>query len=883
MGSADICSYFFEPVFSPDTPPPASPPPPEPDAPKKSVRKKKRAALGGANRHRCRLCNNVYTQAASTGYTNLLTHLRLKHANYEELFQSKQLPEAASETPVEAATSRSPATPSASSSVPTGKKRQAGAGRKRGPVYEHFEDLPVSPGGSKHKKMRCVYCHEDTPQLSGKLKLHLSAKCTEAPEDVKAKYSGAVGLVANKGEALAKVARVGDAVEVLPSRSEAVAIVEARAKSTTPETPSSSSLTATLKSPPATFKPLTTKLQRAPAVRTPSTGPASKQATAKAGDLATFEDKLTTALIATNAPWHLLDNEAFRDAMETLRPASVDFLLSAARARSEVLDRLSDKYDRHCRDVLASSNAVTVAVDTAGDRAGGATKTTYVALTESRRAFVLAEGGDAALSPSIPEVLSVLATLPSTSAGAKLFLCSPSSGAYARARRELLRSPSSLANPFTLTGACMTQQSTLLLHELLLNSLSMEEALDNAVLVADALFALPPMRRRVLGGVYADDNVTDEDANAFTHVSVASWRSIALAVKQATRLEPFLRVAISAERSSTPSSPILRQLLEMGASDMAWNTLRHTSQLLAPLHFLSAMSELQSTSSGQMLALWIWLFGVATRSPLLDGNADAFVSSFLERLGCYVEEHFIACLVLDPRVHGAGLSASGLRRARGVAVGVAATLVPDFNENNFLRSYNDYMKQQGDFGEPGVWNAVNTCSPMDFWSDYEGDPLHSQLAALAKTLCSFVPHTCSLEELWAAHAERSSGDAAAASDAKLREKCTKIRLGAALDARPDVKTVVSRYQTLLDVDNDASVEEMLQSNEDAASDGPAPSARDLSVRSVLQSIQDGLGADKAAMEAPSSLLDATWFDVSSGGLEKIRESMDSYLSAAMQQ
>ncbi|ETM44526.1 hypothetical protein L914_10253 [Phytophthora nicotianae] len=862
--SGDICAFFFEPVYDPDAPPPAPPPPPSPTAPKKRGRKKS-VSLGGANRHRCKVCHNVYTQAVSTGYTNLLTHLRIKHPDWEDMFKSQQLQSVAPVAPsteenaTELSTrSRSPsatpsATPSANSSAPK-RVRPSGAGRKRGPVYEHFEDAPLTPG-KKQKTMRCVYCHEDTPQLSARLKLHLSTKCPEVPEDVKTKYAGAVGVMSNRVEG------------AVANKSEAAA--------KEPVSPSTKPATTAFKSPstkPATSAvKLPTKLQQR---SSPSI--AAKRSTV---NLRVFEEKLTAAMIATDAPWKLLDNAQFREAMEMLHPVSDTFPLTATRARNEVLDRLTQTYDRDCKDILATSNTVTLMVKSTDVAPDGTKKATYVAVDEWRRAFVLAEGSNSSTSPYVAEVFSMLSTLPSSSA--KIFLCTPTSGTYARACQELQPNDSDSRNLITLMGVCMTQQTALLLHELLLCSMSLEEALDNAGLIGDALHALPSLRNRVLQGVYGD-NSADKAVKAFSQVSATSWRSVAMAVKQATRLESFLRVAISQESKDSPSSlQKLRALVDMSSSDIAWNTLKNTAQLLVPLNYFSALSELQTTTSGQLLALWIWLFGAATRSPLFDGNSHPLATSFMQRLECYVEEHFIACMVLDPRVHGAGLSVSGLRRARGITVRVATSLIPNFNENNFIRSYNDYVKQQGDFGEPGVWNAANTSNPMEFWGDYEGDPIHNQLAVVAKTVCSFVPHTCSLEELWADTQQTKVVDTTVS---KEQEKCTKIRHAAALNARASAKEVTNRFQPLLSIENEPSIEEFLQSNAVIqGGDELDSSSHKLAVRSVVESVKDGLEDDVAGSDARSMALDASWFDISSAGLDKIKSAVENYLNAVIQE
>ncbi|KAG6957174.1 hypothetical protein JG687_00010164 [Phytophthora cactorum] len=856
--SGDICAFFFEPVHDPDAPHPGPPPPPpSPSAPKKRGRKKS-VSLGGANRHRCKVCHNVYTQAVSTGYTNLLTHLRIKHPDWEEMFKSQQLESAApvASSSEENGTKFSTRARSPSTTTSTAPKQKQTAGRKRGPVYEHFEDSPLTPG-KKQKTMRCMYCHEDTAQLSARLKLHLSTKCPEVPEDVKAKYAGAVGLMSNKVEG------------AVVNKSEAVAKAESVAAA--PET-STTFMSPATKPATTAFKSPTTKLQQK----------ASPLVVSK-GNLRVFEEKLTAAMIVTSAPWSLLDNVDFCEAMETLHPASQNFPLTATRARSEVLDRILQKYDRDCKDILATSNAITLTISNTDVGADGAKKTTYIAVDEWRRAFVLAAGRNPSVSPYVTEVLSVLSTLPSSSSSANIFLCAPTSGTYTRARQGLQRDASDSYKPITLMGVCMSQQTALLLHALLQCSMSLEDALDNTVLIAGALHDIPSLRDRVLRGIYADISHAAEAVNAFAPVSGSSWHSVAMAVKQATRLEAFLRVAISQEsKDSSSSLPKLRPLVDMSSSDMAWNTLRHTAQLLVPLNYFSALSELQSTTSGQLLSLWIWLFGAATRSPLLDGKSNALATSFMQRLECYVEEHFVACMVLDPRVHGAGLSVSGLRRARGITVRVANSLIPNFNENNFIRSYNDYVKQQGDFGEPGVWNPANTSSPMEFWGDYEGDPMHNQLAVVAKTVCSFVPHTCSMEELWAAHAQRTQ--AANTEVSSEHEKCTKIRRGAALNARATAKEVVSRFQPLLAIDDEPSVEEFLQSNAAIqGNDEQDSSSRHLLVRSVLESVQDGLEDDEAGSNVRSMTPDASWFDISSAGLDKIRSSVEKYLSAVVQE
>ncbi|RLN87994.1 hypothetical protein BBJ28_00017133 [Nothophytophthora sp. Chile5] len=884
--NAEICRFFFEPVpDSGEAPPSPSPSSPSADASdSKKKPRKRRAGLGGANRHRCRVCHNVYTQSASTGYTNLMTHLRIKHPDWPDILQSQPLDDTGVRKAIEPAAAARIRGPS------TGAPKFSTPGRKRGPVYAHFDDAPASPGHPGQKRMRCHYCHGDTPQFSGKLKRHLLTQCPNAPEPVKLALSESLDHNQNQNQnTIVTKMETKKNVLALPPRQAAALRAGAAA----------------------------------------AAKPSKMEVREQQKTLRSFEEQLTTALVASDAPWSLLDSESFRKAMLTLRPAgfpalgapgSAPFPVTATHARTEVVDRLAQEYDRDCHNALSTSRCVTLVVRD-DDSASSSLKTTtrtYLALDETRRAFVLAERGDDASSddaPHVTELLAVFAVVPVTNA--KWLLCASTTGGYTTARHQLLRagkeagassstwpggedatSTTSAARPFTLMGACMTQQSSLLLRELASNCEALEVALVNALALADAMRAIPSFRRRVLRHVRSGDDVADahddqneDDKSGSLSASSASWRSVAMAVKQATRLEPFLRMALAQEKQTTAtstSSSLLRQLVYMDGDDAAWSALRQVDELLTPLHFVAALSELSTTTTGQVLALWIWLFGVASRSSLLD--ADSFMTAFLRRVQCYGEDHFVACLALDPRVHGAGLSATGLRRARGVAVRVAAKLLPELDETSFVRSYNDYMKQQGDFGEPGSWNAANTTSPRQFWDDYEGDPLHSQLAAVAKTLCAFVPMTQSMESHWAAHVSGQLSDDVVAStpDAttkKQHEKLSKIRNAVSTDPRAKAKAVGAMFETLLDVDNALSVDAMLRLGPAEGDAGDVASrhgssSRDLSVHAVLQTFPDGLEEDAAALSAPSTTLDASWFDVSPAGLEKIQSAMKSYLSVA---
>ncbi|TDH70343.1 hypothetical protein CCR75_003964 [Bremia lactucae] len=832
--SGDVCAFFFEPVYDSSGPlaPEFSTMPP---ALKKRGRKKS-ASLGETNRHRCRKCYNIYTQAVSTGYTNLLTHLRIKHPDWEEIFESQKL-ESPSPLVLEKTTTE---TDSQSHSIPTtssAPKQNPSAGRKRGPVYEHFEEVALS-SGKKKKTMLCLYCREVSQQLSARLKLHLATQCPRVPEDVKSKYAGAVGLKSN-----------------MSHENHSMAVVSTNVPS----------------QPDLNLMKKETQLLGLEAVSIPALNSFNRDVV----NWRLFEEKLTIAFVAAKAPWSLFDNVNFREALEMLDPTSSNSLLTAAHARTEVLTRLSQLSDHKCKETFATSTATTLVINTTEIGSNGAKQKIYLAVNDCRRVFVLASGRNPLLSIDTAEVVSIMSTLPASALNAHIFLCTPTSSDYGALRQELLDNGNPSLQVLSFMGACMTQQTALLLQDFVSCNELLLEALNNAILIADALKAMPSLRDRVLQSVVSDIDSKKNDASFFMEISVTSWRSIALAMHQATCLEPYLRSAISQEKEDVfMELPKMSLVVNKSVTDGYWHLLRHTAQLLVPLNYIAVLTEVQNTTSGQLLALWIWLFGIATHSPLFQEKADALATTFFQRLGCYVEEHFIACLILDPRVHGAGLSESGLHRAQGIAVRLATSLMPEVEEGSFVRSLNEYMKKQGGFADPSVWTATKTSSPIDFWGDLEGTQEHNQLAKVAKIVCSYMPHTCSFEDFWTRHAHQTE---AVAEGSKELEKLAKVRRQAVVSG----KSAMDVRQHYLDrlLENSPVVVEMLRSH------ASNPNMEDgnfcnLSVRSVLESVHDGMATDLAKSTTTFTELDATWFDISETGLEKIRRTMNEYLSSA---
>jgi hypothetical protein len=247
----------------------------------------------------------------------------------------------------------------------------------------------------------------------------------------------------------------------------------------------------------------------------------------------------------------------------------------------------------------------------------------------------------------------------------------------------------------------------------------------------------------------------------------------------------------------------------------------------------------------------------------------------------YVEDHQIVSLVLDPRVRGAGLSSSGLRRARGVAVRVASSLIPSLDETSFVRSYNDYIKKQGDFGDDGLWNTANTSDPLQFWSDFDGDALHGQLARVALAASAFVPHVQSVQAYWSAPvAGHEEGDAALES-----ETLNKIRFASEDAKERRIRDMIAKYGSLVGIqpiNAGASAPGGVLDGATTQSVGSSSKVSDL--EQVLSSLADHLDEDvAAAAEASASgsvtKVDASWLDLTAAGSAQVQVSVAAFFDS----
>ena len=99
------------------------------------------------------------------------------------------------------------------------------------------------------------------------------------------------------------------------------------------------------------------------------------------------------------------------------------------------------------------------------------------------------------------------------------------------------------------------------------------------------------------------------------------------------------------------------------------------------------------------------------------GSQFGFKTRFLKQIKYHGEAHYLVCMILDPRVHGVGLTKSGVRLVIKHAIALALHLFPDKEATiNFtlLVEINNYMGNKHAFANKASWAGLKE-DPVAFW------------------------------------------------------------------------------------------------------------------------------------------------------------------------
>jgi hypothetical protein len=316
---------------------------------------------------------------------------------------------------------------------------------------------------------------------------------------------------------------------------------------------------------------------------------------------------------------------------------------------------------------------------------------------------------------------------------------SDSAGVYYKARQFMKTKPDS---PVTLTCGCMSHMTNLFLKDFI-NSVpfvakAIQFVVDLAVIISrSTLFSTAVLKELKGLGLLKDTETTF----ALNIPTKTRWYSNGLTVKQGLKVKQAVQLAFVRESNKAyyKRSALIRESSETIHQEDKWNEVMETDALLSPFNFATALSELDSSTSGLISLTWIWLYLLVTKSNIVSDDAKAsFKTLFWKRLKKYGEDHFFVCLLLDPRSHGVGLSPTGIRHTVSFAMKIASRVFPNSDTVALRQQLMDYILRRGVFSDHNDWVAPD----HRFW---EWFPEVDEISSLGNLVLQVVPHAASCE------------------------------------------------------------------------------------------------------------------------------------------
>lgn len=309
-----------------------------------------------------------------------------------------------------------------------------------------------------------------------------------------------------------------------------------------------------------------------------------------------------------------------------------------------------------------------------------------------------------------------------------------------------------------LLGTCLLQQ-TLLLHTQLLELVpSVATLLQEATAMVYALTSHQRLSSSLRAALL---DLTQASAAAASAVSdQAKCDMVVRLVKRLVALESELR-AFWVREGATTAATKNESVEDSNANaspphrDAFWDELHQVDALLAPVSWAMSLSESDvaltgNVTSAQFVLLWLWLLSIVHTSTLVSADQQAaFTTHVITSIRKHVDDHQLACMLLDPRVHGAGLSATGRRKVKALVVQVAERVFPDAGfqvsgasaRTQLLAHLSHYLEKTSQFADDIAWEMSAGKAAELFWKDYVEDA--RELAKVARAVIKFVPHIAS--------------------------------------------------------------------------------------------------------------------------------------------
>ncbi|GLD93758.1 hypothetical protein PINS_up002363 [Pythium insidiosum] len=286
---------------------------------------------------------------------------------------------------------------------------------------------------------------------------------------------------------------------------------------------------------------------------------------------------------------------------------------------------------------------------------------------------------------------------------------------------------------FSLIGTCMARRSLELLSLVF-------GCISTARKVVNECFAI---RENALS-TPALGHIGDVSSAMRPNEGTQLW-AVLSAISSVCRFEADIKAAVQSLRCEVATV--------VGDEDF-WREANALHDVLHPLMLLCTLTICGHPSSSQFLLSWLIAIGSVREHSQVLGAADC--EEFLQRAIAWLSGHCeplaVACLLLDPRCRGLGLSSYGRSRAQSFIAEIFTQMRPSEQPERVLEQLTKFLVHQPPFDEDSSWHIVASM-PRLFWIEFMSDT--PDLAALATTLMGYRPYAHAIEDAW-----RSQFDAA---------------------------------------------------------------------------------------------------------------------------
>lgn len=455
-------------------------------------------------------------------------------------------------------------------------------------------------------------------------------------------------------------------------------------------------------------------------------------------------EKLTIALVTEGVAWSLLENQEFKHFLHLLRPEFIP--LTVADIEQHEFPRLHGNTWNEIAFFIESASALTVLFQTENISMNG-TSTRQITWSAANQDF-RSELVDMQLLPTndpleslAKRVTQFLQTIPRKPNALLHLCCEEIDGSVGLLRDLVVRDRGT--SGVTFVGGCMMKQSLHLLKDTIDSLSSLDYAIEKCVEIASTLgeaMSLPQYSRLGLNKILHIRKPTPN-----------SLLSLVQCVRQAQCMKDVIYEMSRDDGSGSKENKseevdwtgVFRSIAN---DDAFWTSLKGANNILASFAYLMTLSEIEIATSGQIMLCWLHLYCSVNCTPnASETEKKAFNDHFAKWMRLFGIENGVACLIMEPHIHGLGLSALGKRKARSIITDVASLVNPTIKRAHLVEQLLKYLNRERPFDDSDSW-ALMDSMPRLFWMEYMTDI--PELASVALAVLGYRSYLTPLDQMW---------------------------------------------------------------------------------------------------------------------------------------